>query len=151
GTVTYDGLSHPATGSVTGALAENLGAAVITYTDLGTGTSSSAAPVNAGSYTVNASFDGNANYVSSTNSSATIMITKASLTITAENKTKLYGAALPSLTVMYDGFVNGETPSILATLPSNTTGAAASSHAGNYSITPGGAVAANYAIKYVNG
>ncbi len=151
GTVTYDGLAHPATGSVTGAPGENLGAAVITYTDLGTGTSSSAAPVNAGSYTVNASFDGNANYFSSTNSSATIMITKASLTITAENKTKLYGAALPSLTVMYDGFVNGETPSNLATLPSITTDAAAGSHVGDYSITPTGAVAANYAIKYVNG
>ena len=31
------------------------------------------------------------------------------LTITADNQTKVYGAALPTLTASYTGFVNGDT------------------------------------------
>ena len=37
----------------------------------------------------------------------TLSITPAPLTITADNQTSVYGAALPALTVHYSGFVNG--------------------------------------------
>ena len=37
------------------------------------------------------------------------------LTITADNQTKVYGAALPTLTASYSGFVNGDTAASLTT------------------------------------
>ena len=39
----------------------------------------------------------------------TLTVTPAPLTITANNQTKVYGAALPTLTASYTGFVNGDT------------------------------------------
>ena len=83
----------------------------------------------------------------------TLTVTTAALTITANNQTKVYGAALPTLTASYSGFVNGDTSSSLSTLPTLTTTATASSHvAGSpYSITASGAVDSDYAISYVAG
>ena len=75
------------------------------------------------------------------------------LTITANNQTKAYGAALPALTASYTGFVNGDTAASLTTQPTLTTTATASSHvAGNpYTITASGAVDSDYTISYVAG
>src|SRR5207244_6902947 len=47
----------------------------------------------------------------------TLIVTKAPLTITADNKTKVYGAALPALTVTYSGLVNGDTPATFSSAP----------------------------------
>ena len=58
----------------------------------------------------------------------TLTVTPAALTITAVNKTKAYGAALPALTASYSGFVNGDTSASLTTQPTLTTTATASSH-----------------------
>ena len=57
-----------------------------------------------------------------------LTVTTAPLTITAVNKTKVYGAALPTLTATYSGFVNGDTSASLTTQPTLTTTATASSH-----------------------
>ena len=75
------------------------------------------------------------------------------MTITADNQTKVYGAALPTLTASYTGFVNGDTSASLTTQPTLTTTATASSHvAGSpYTITASGAVDADYSITYVAG
>ena len=72
----------------------------------------------------------------------TLTVTPAALTITANNQTKVYGAALPTLTASYSGFVNGDTSASLTTQPTLTTTATAASHvAGNpYAITASGAV-----------
>ena len=43
----------------------------------------------------------------------TLTVTPAALTITADNQTKVYGAALPTLTASYSGFVNGDTSASL--------------------------------------
>ncbi|MBO4801132.1 MAG: BspA family leucine-rich repeat surface protein [Bacteroidaceae bacterium] len=80
-----------------------------------------------------------------------LTITKAPLTITADNKTKLQGEALPTLTVSYSGFKNGETEAVLTTQPTVTTTATATSNPGDYPITVAGAEAQNYEITYVNG
>ena len=69
--------------------------------------------------------------------------------ITAEDKTKAYGAALPSLTVTYTGLVNGNAAP--ATLPSITTTATTSSPFGTYPITALGATDPNYTISYIAG
>ena len=39
---------------------------------------------------------------------ASLTVKPATLTITANNQTKVYGAALPTLTASYSGFVNGD-------------------------------------------
>ena len=82
-----------------------------------------------------------------------LTVTTAPLTITAANKNKVYGAALPTLTATYSGFVNGDTSASLTTQPTLTTTATASSHvAGSpYVITAAGAVDSDYAITYVPG
>src|SRR5439155_727360 len=81
----------------------------------------------------------------------TLTVNAAALTITADDKSKTYGAANPALTVSYSGFVNGDTGASLTTTPSAVTTATAASHAGAYPITASGAVDADYAISYVAG
>ena len=82
-----------------------------------------------------------------------LTVTTAPLTITADNQTKAYGAALPTLTASYSGFVNGDTSASLTTQPTLTTTATASSHvSGNpYAITASGAADPDYSISYVAG
>src|SRR5438874_362069 len=47
----------------------------------------------------------------------TLTVTPGALTITADSKSKPYGAALPALTASYVGLVNGDTPALLPTPP----------------------------------
>jgi hypothetical protein len=79
----------------------------------------------------------------------TLTVTPASLSITADNKNKVYGAALPSLTASYSGFVNGDTSASLSTPPTLSTSATATSPAGSYPITASNAADADYTISYV--
>src|SRR5207247_924903 len=82
----------------------------------------------------------------------TLTVTPVGLTITADNKTKAYGAP-PVLTASYSGLVNGDAPGSLTTLPTLSTTATASSHVSGspYAITAAGAVDADYTISYVTG
>jgi len=84
-----------------------------------------------------------------------LSVTKATLTVTADSKSKLLNAANPALTVQYSGFRNGE---ILATsgvtgVPSVTTTATTSSPVGTYPITVavGTLTSANYAFAFAGG
>lgn len=81
----------------------------------------------------------------------TLTVDKAALTITADDKTKYEGAANPTLTATYSGFVYGETPAVFTTPLALTTTATIASTPGNYPITASGAIAANYTITFVNG
>ena len=87
----------------------------------------------------------------STNVVQKLSVSRAPLTITADNKTKVAGTANPTLTASYSGFVYGETSSVLTTQPRLYTTATTSYPPGHYSITASGAAAANYAITYANG
>ncbi|RYE20786.1 MAG: hypothetical protein EOP51_17095, partial [Sphingobacteriales bacterium] len=80
-----------------------------------------------------------------------LTITKAVLSVTADNKTKVYGAAVPALTFSYAGFVNGETVAKLTTVPKISTAATTASAANTYPITLAGGVAANYSFVYTPG
>jgi len=91
------------------------------------------------------------NYTLPATASGAGQITPAALTITANDQAKAFGAALPSLTASYSGFVNGDTSASLTTQPTLTTTATASSPVGPYPITASGAVDANYSISYVSG
>src|SRR5205807_803905 len=65
----------------------------------------------------------------------TLTVTPAPLTITADSKSKVYGAPLPTLTISYTGLVNGDTAASLTTPPTTSTTASAASHVNSYSIT----------------
>ena len=84
-----------------------------------------------------------------------LSITPATLTVTANNTNRVYGAANPAFTVAYSGFVNGENTSVLSGAPSVTTSATASSNvAGNpyaITVTQGTLSAANYTFDFVSG
>ena len=73
----------------------------------------------------------------------------APLTITAQSKTSIYGAALPELTAQYSGFVNGDTTNDFDVQAVLHTTAIAGSPAGDYPITVDGASDANYQFTYV--
>ena len=85
--------------------------------------------------------------------SGTLTVNTATLTITANNATKVYGAPLPLLGVGYSGFVNGDKAANLTTPPTLATTAIASSHvqAGGYQVAASGASDPNYAITYQPG
>jgi subtilisin family serine protease len=102
-----------------------------------------------GTYPITVSGAASANYTISYVNGA-LTVTPATLTITADNKTRSYGAANPPLTVNYNGFVNGDSAASLTTPPAVTT-APATSGVGTYPITVSGAASANYTINYVNG
>ncbi|HEY3319245.1 MAG TPA: MBG domain-containing protein, partial [Planctomycetota bacterium] len=106
----------------------------------------------AGTYTITASIGSllAANY-SFVPVNGLLTIQAVPLKITADDKSKAYGAALPQLTASYSGFVNGDDASKLTAQPTLSTTATASSDAGSYPITVSGASSPNYTISYVNG
>ncbi|HEX7490991.1 MAG TPA: MBG domain-containing protein [Candidatus Limnocylindrales bacterium] len=86
------------------------------------------------------------------------------LTITADNKSKVFGAANPALTYHVTGLIDGDTavtpakadevtPAAIAltTPPTCVTTAVDASPVGNYPISCDGAVSAKYDIQYVAG
>jgi gliding motility-associated-like protein len=81
----------------------------------------------------------------------TITVLPAILTITAHNKTKIYKAPNPTLTISYDGFVNNENADVLITKPGIATFAQRESSPGDYVISATGASAKNYTINYIDG
>ena len=83
----------------------------------------------------------------------TATINQAPLTITANNDSGTYGTTPPPGLngVSYTGFVDGQTSSVLTTLPTVTTTATSTSPVGSYPITGTGAVDPNYAISYEPG
>ena len=78
-------------------------------------------------------------------------VTKAVLTATADNQTKVYGAANPTLTMQYSGWVNGvetiDTPPTIATTVTTTTDVG--THTG--AITLSGGEDNNYTFNLVAG
>lgn len=103
-----------------------------------------------GTHPLSATFtpDDAANYESVTTANS-VAVTPAALTVTAADATKVYGAAVPSLTAAIDGFVNGETIASLAgTLAVGTT-ATSASPVGGYPITPSGLSSPNYTVTFV--
>ena len=75
----------------------------------------------------------------------------ALLTVKVDNKTKIFGQINPSLTLSYEGFVNGETILQLTDLPIIQTTALTASPVGKYLISASGAFNPNYEIKYLDG
>src|SRR6266513_935619 len=81
----------------------------------------------------------------------TLNVLKAPLTITANDTNKVYGAALPTFTASYSGFVNGDDASSLDTPVTFSTTATATSNTGSYPITLSGGSDTNYTLTLVAG
>ena len=77
-------------------------------------------------------------------------MTPASLTITANDAGKIYGAANPALSATYTGLVNGDSSTVV-TGASLSTSATSASNVGTYGIALGAASAGNYTITEVGG
>lgn len=102
----------------------------------------------AGSYPITPAGGTDPNYAI-TFVAGTETVTKAPLTVTADDRAKVYGAPDPAFTAGFQGLVNGDDTSAVHGLAFTT--APSGSHVGSYSIVPGNATSANYAITYVPG
>ena len=82
----------------------------------------------------------------------TASITKAPLTVTANDATVAYGEEPKAKDVTYKGFVNNEGPNVLGdALEFSFGGYIPGSAVGTYPIIPSGLTAANYDINFVEG
>jgi hypothetical protein len=108
-----------------------------------------------GAYTVTAVFvPVGVTYFGSTSSAKTFSVSTASLTVSASNASKLYGAANPALSYTITGFVNSDTQATATSgVPAESTTATATSSVGTYpiTITQGTLAAPNYTLAFVNG
>ena len=151
GRFVYDALPHAATGAATGVFGDPLGVPAFTYTD-DHDVTTDVAPVNAGTYKVTASVTESANYLQTTVSfNVTIKIERASLVVTADDRTKIYGAPLPALTATYRGFAGTDNAAVLGGMLLLATDATAASQVDKYDIKPSGVTSENYDITFVNG
>jgi filamentous hemagglutinin family protein len=90
---------------------------------------------------------------SSGNTTGTLTIAKAPLTITATNANKTYDKVAYSggNGVNYSGFVASETASVLGGTLAYTGNSQGAINAGSYTITPSGFNSGNYELSYVGG
>ena len=106
--------------------------------------------LNVGSYSITASYLGTTNFLANTSPAYTLVVTPASVNVTALNQTKVYGGPLPVLTYAVSGLVNGDTVASVFTGAVATTATSASS-VGMYPITQGSLVSnTNYVVTFTN-
>jgi hypothetical protein len=88
-----------------------------------------------------------------TQPTATASISKAGLTVTADNKSRAAGQSNPTLTASYSGFAGGETLATSGVTGSPALSTTSTNIAGTYPITAavGTLSAANYSFSFVNG
>ena len=104
----------------------------------------------AGETSVTAANDGDTTYTPFSKS-YTLTVNKAALTVTADDCSRMEGAANPAFTISYSGFKYNDNASSLTTQPTATTEANVSSPSGTYPITVSGGASVNYEFNYVNG
>lgn len=104
----------------------------------------------AGTVVLRAGQPGDATFSAAPDVDRSITVAKVPLTITADNQSRLFGDANPTLTVSYTGFVNDDTVAAI-TPPTASTTASASSPPGSYPVSLAGGSAANYTLTLVNG
>lgn len=154
-TKVYNGTT--ASGLVTpGTLSDLIGTETLNISATGTYSNANAETGKTATVTYSLSNGGNgglANNYSLANGTGTGDITKASLTATADSKTKTLNTVNPALTITYTGFVNSETSATAAGFvePIASTTAVTNSPVGTYPITLSGGSAMNYNFTLVNG
>ena len=152
------GASDPAfTGTVTGFVGTESQATATTGTLAFATTAVATSGV--GNYPINGSGlsanNGNYNFAQAASNATALTITKAHLTVTADNQQKTYdGKVFSPFTASITGFVNGENASVVSGGAAFTGQATTATNAGSYAITPtlGALSATNYDFtNFVNG
>ncbi|MCR4836560.1 MAG: leucine-rich repeat protein [Bacteroidaceae bacterium] len=92
-----------------------------------------------------------ANYEATEIASGQLTITPASLTLKANDVSRLYFEDNPELTYSSTGFMGNDDASVLTTQPQIKTSATKKSGTGVYAIEIGGATSKNYMISYEKG
>lgn len=87
---------------------------------------------------------------STASASVGLTVQRASLTVTANNATRMPGEPNPVFSAAYSGFVNGDTAAVVSGLTISTS-ATTSSPPGIYPITPANATTWNYSPSYIAG
>lgn len=105
----------------------------------------------AGDYTVYFMVQGDENYNDTKVQAVTATITKAPLTITAKDKTIVYGDEPANDGVEYNGFLGSDDASVLGGTLTYGYNYEIWNDTGEYTITPNGLTADNYNITFVNG
>lgn len=103
-----------------------------------------------GTYPITVSNADAKNYQLTVNN-GTMKVEKAELTVRAENKSRTYGEANPTFTMVYTGLKNNETVPAWEKAPSIVTTADRQSPVGSYPISVKDGVAVNYNINAVDG
>lgn len=104
----------------------------------------------AGTVVIAADQPGDATFAAAATVTQSLTVNRATLMLTADDASRVYGASNPTLAVTPVGFVNGDTLASLAGL-TLTTAATPASGVGSFAITPAGATSANYDITFVDG
>ncbi|NYF19424.1 filamentous hemagglutinin family protein [Xanthomonas sp. JAI131] len=148
-TLTFAGNEFTASGLQNG---ETIGDVALTSAG-----AAASAGVTGGPYTItsNAATGGsfNAGNYAITYRNGSLTVGQAALTVTANDDSKTYNglAYMGGHGVTYNGFVNGETTSVLGGALGYAGDAQGATNAGDYTITPDGLTSGNYAITYRNG
>ena len=107
---------------------------------------------NAGAYAVYYKVAGDANHNDYTaEEPVSVVIAKAALTVTAEDKEVVHGDVAPEFTVAYAGWQGTDEASVLTGELTFACDYEAGKGVGEYAITPSGLTADNYAIDFVAG
>lgn len=104
-----------------------------------------------GTIVIEATQSGSSNYNAATAEQQSFAVEKAALLVEAEDQTITFGTAIPTLSLNYSGFVNGDDEEDLDTQPTANTTATSGSDVGTYPITVGGGVSENYEFSYSSG
>ena len=140
----YDGAAHAPTATATGLVNSDAITVIVTGEQ-----------TNAGNHTATASEltgEKAGNYKLPEANTHAFSITKVPLTVTAQNHSITYGDAPANNGVEYDGFVGGETSTVLGgSLDYDYSYTQYDDVGDNYTITPKGLTSNNYNISYVAG
>ena len=101
-----------------------------------------------GEYAITVSGGVAQNYEFTEYNQGVLTVEKASLTVIAEDKERLYFESNPEFTYYCEGFKNDDTKDVITTQPSFECNAKQTSIAGEYEITLSGAEAKNYELSY---
>jgi gliding motility-associated-like protein len=155
-TITFDALDNVTYGVADFDLTATASSGLtVTYVSSNTGVAvisgGTVSVVGVGNTTITASQSGNTSYYAASDVQQTLSVDKATLTVTAEDQTKVYGEENPTLTFAYSGFVNGDDAGDLATEPASSTSVSVTSPVDVYTgaITIDGGADENYSFSYV--
>ena len=147
-TFTYSGLAQAPTVTATGVVGTDECTVTVTVSaDQGSSLTNDKA-INVGSYIATVSPLENTNYKLPDAKTRAFTITRAPVTVTADDKTMGLGDSEPEWTATVTGMMNNEDPSLIVYTVSREPG----NENGTYEIIPSGdAEQGNYTVTYVNG